>query len=238
MKLGFRVHRASFFSPERHNEVESKSLDTVKFEVDAEHAGIRTALFFAFLGGGALGYIIAAALFSGGSFSILAVVGVFVGAFISSTITERLLVGRWKSGRFVEVDEQGIRIANKGQVQKAIDGEKLANVLQWRFEVQKRARVQQGWFMIACALEQDGNYLAVYTFISPKQFEDMEDAKDYTILLPKKDKKTEQDMRLAGQQRRLQTAEGYRWEEGAEMSSQDFDAFMSRIKAQFSTWIF
>jgi hypothetical protein len=232
------VRRASFFTPERYKSLESQSFETLKFEADAEHTGIRTALFLAFLVGGVLGYIVAAALFSGGNFSILAVIGVFVGAFLASTGTERLLVGRWKSGRFVEVDEHHVRISNKGKTQKEIDGDKLANVMQWRFEVQKRARVPQGWFMIACALEQDGNYLAVYTFVSPKQFEGMDDANHYPVLLPKSDKKAEQDLRLAGLQRRLQTAEGYRWAEGAEMSSQDYDAFMSRIRAQFSTWIF
>lgn len=218
--------------------MDNTTSNTLTFEVDAEHSGIRSALFAAFLVGGGLGYLIGAALFSGGSFSILAVLGAMVGAYVLSNVIERLLIGRWKSGRVVLVDEAGVRTVNKGQVQRAIAGDKLANVLQWRFEVQKRARVPQGWYMIACALEQDDDYLPVYAFVSPKQFENMEDANRYPILLSKKDKKAEQDLRLAGVQRRLQTAEGYRWEEGVEMSAQDFDAFMSRIQSQFSSWIF
>ncbi len=55
--------------------MENTSLDTLTIEVDAEHAGIRTALFAAFIGGGVLGYLIAAVLFSSGNFSILAVLG-------------------------------------------------------------------------------------------------------------------------------------------------------------------
>jgi hypothetical protein len=78
----------------------------------------------------------------------------------------------------------------------------------------------------------------VSSFVAPKQFEDMEDAKRYAILLSKKDKTTEQDLRLAGQQRRLHMAESYRWAEGAEMKSEDFIAFMTRIQTQFPSWIF
>jgi len=166
------------------------------------------------------------------------VIGAMVGSFVVSNITERLLVGRWKSGRVVKVDAHGVRTMQKERVQKSIDGGALANVLRWRFEVQKRARVPQGWFMIACALEQDDNFLVVYTFVSPKQLEDMEDAARYPLLLSKKDKKAEQDLRLAGVQRRLQTAENYRWAEGAEMKDKDFAAFMTRIQSQFPTWIF
>ncbi|MFN8376827.1 MAG: hypothetical protein U0694_28640 [Anaerolineae bacterium] len=218
--------------------MEQQTLDSLTIEVDAEHVGIRSALFGAFVGGGVLGYLIAATLFSSGNFSLLAVIGAMIGSFVVSNITERLLVGRWKSGRVVKVDTQGVRTMQKERVQKSIDGGALANVLRWRFEVQKRARVPQGWFMIACALEQDDNFLVAYTFVSPKQFEDMEDAALYPLLLSKKDKKAEQDLRLAGVQRRLQTAETYRWAEGAEMNDKDFAAFMTRIQSQFPTWIF
>lgn len=212
--------------------------DTLSIEVDGEHIGIRSAFFAAMVLGAVVGYMVGAALFSNGSFSILAVIGAGVGIFAFSNITERLLVGRWKSGRVVVVNKSGVQLVSKGQAQKSIESSNVASVLNWRFEIQKRARVPQGWYMIACALEQNDNYLTVYTFISPKQFEDLEDHHRYTVLLSKKDKSTAHDLRLAGQQRRLHMAESYRWAEGAEMKLEDFIAFMSRIRSQFPTWIY
>lgn len=218
--------------------MENAASETVIYGVDAEHAGIRTALLLAFLGGAVGGYLLGAALFSGGNFSILAIAGALIGAYAASNITERLLVGRWPSGRAVEIDAHSIRIVRKGKIEHVISGETEASGLLWRFEIHKKARVPQGWLMLACALEQESRWLVVYTFMSPQQYEKLEDGARYTRLLSQKDKSVDKDLRLAGQQRRLHAAESYRWAEGAEMKADDFLACVAKLRAQFRLWVF
>ncbi len=110
----------------------------------------------------------------------------------------------------------------------------------WQFEITKRARIPKGWHMIACALEQDGVYLPAYTFVSPEDFESMERTGRFTKLLSKKELKSQgmgQDMRLAGEQRRLHKAEAQRWMYGAEMTQADFSAYLDYLQNQFPQWM-
>ena len=44
------------------------------------------------------------------------------------------------------------------------------------------------------------------------------------------------DLRLAGEQRRLRDAENYRWLAGAELVPDDFITYINRIRAQFPEW--
>ena len=107
----------------------------------------------------------------------------------------------------------------------------------------RRSRVPKGWHMLACALEQDGRFLSVYTLISPAQFKNLEQAEKFTALQVKRDddksptRRGRDDMILAGEQRRLLLAENRRWTEGAEMSPDDFNRFLDQLAHMFPEWL-
>ena len=95
--------------------------------------------------------------------------------------------------------------------------------------------------MLACALEQDDNFLPVYTFASPDDAENLNKTTRLADLVSEKDAKKKDprrdSLRFAGEQRRLRLAESYRWEIGAEMSLPDFEQFLARLNGQFSQWM-
>jgi hypothetical protein len=129
----------------------------------------------------------------------------------------------------------------KGEkVQNDIDARQQVNVLLWRFQINRRSRVPKGWFMVACALEQDELYLPVYTFLSPKDLENIKNSTSHFILLQSQKEiknQSNSNMRLAGEQRRLHTAESARWMEGAEMTSSDFMILIQQLQEQYPQWM-
>ena len=126
------------------------------------------------------------------------------------------------------------------KVQNDIDANQRVNVLLWRFQINRRSRVPKGWFMVACALEQDNLYLPVYTFMSLKDLENIKNSTGhFTLLQSQKEAKKQgnDNMRLAGEQRRLHTAESARWMEGAEMTQADFMALIRQLQEQYPQWM-
>jgi hypothetical protein len=92
--------------------------------------------------------------------------------------------------------------------------------------------------MVACALEQDETYMPVYTFLSPEQFDSLGAPGQFVMLQSKKERQRQgADMRLAGEQRRLHTAESARWMSGAEMTHEDFMSFIRHLQERFPQWM-
>lgn len=171
--------------------------------------------------------------------SLLAVLLGFGVAYGVTALLERFLKTRWPSGRAVQIDRDGVRMIKKGAVQGEILAEDPANALLWSFKIAKRARVPKGWSMMACALEFESQYLAVYTFMSPAQLGEYAASDQFKLLASKRKGKDDarEDLRMAGEQRRLHEAENNRWLFGAEMTPPDFIAYVARIKAQFPEWM-
>jgi hypothetical protein len=209
--------------------------------VDPEHGALRlsvTAMFLFFL---VAGYIAANMIIRVEGINIIAVLLALVGAWLLTNLIENQLKRRWPSGRSVQVDEQGVRIVSKGRVEADINGQLQVNPLGWRFPIKKRTRVPKGWFVVAMALEQEGNYVAVYSFMSPEAFQKMPLASHFTLLPSpnelKKSQSGERDLRLAGQYRRLFSAEQIRWMSGAEMTNSDFEMYMARLQVLYPKWM-
>ncbi len=205
--------------------------------VDPEHSGLRMAVVGVFLISAAFFYFLITWLIPQmGGINLIAAGGALAGATIMTQVTDRLFKHRWPSGRVLRIDADRIQLALRDNIQREIDGGQHVNVLMWRFTISKRTRIQKGWYMVALALQQDDLYLPVYTFVSPTEFEMMPYNKQITALQPRK-KSEMQDLKLAGQQRRLHTAEDARWNEGAEMSQDDFRGYIVRLKQQFPEWM-
>lgn len=210
------------------------------FHVDAEHGGIRFVVFVIFMVFLVLSYILLSVIFQAEGLNVIAIFGSFLVAGVISSVTERQLKHRWPSGRKLHILPDKIDLIKNGKAEITLDPSKQVNVLFWRFTIQRRARVPKGWHMIACALEQDGTHLPVYTFLSPDDFKEFPMADQFPPLPSKKDlNKTasERDMRMAGQNRRLHAAESERWMYGAEMTQEQFYQYLDHLKSHFPKWM-
>lgn len=209
----------------------------VAIPLDAEHGAFRLVIVAVFFVMTVAGYFVVSVFIpQEGFFNVIAlVVGLMTGAVIAQVI-DQALKKRWPSGRVLEIDGSKIRFMLKDKVQREIDGSQMVNVLTWYFEIKKRARVPKGWYVVAIALQQEDVYLAVYTFMSPQDFEKLSLHKHYDKLLPK-NTDGKQDMRLAGQQKRLHTAESARYFDGAEMTKSDYDTYIAVLQERFPSWM-
>lgn len=211
---------------------------TLNIPVDREHGGLRLAVIVTFAAAWVILFFVLSALITNEGFSLLAVILGFVGAYGVTAAVEHMLKGRWTSGRFVQVDRNGVRTMSRGKVQQEILSEDPANTLLWTFQIARRARVPKGWSMAACAIIYEDTFLSVYTFMSPKQVERFPYAGAFTRLISeRKGMKDREDLRLAGEQRRVRDAESQRWLNGAEMTPEDFETFLVRLSTQFPEWL-
>lgn len=214
------------------NAVESPT----SYPVDAEHGRLRLAILLVFFVSAAVSFLILSALVQSSGFNIIALLGCLAIGFAIAQLVERQLKTRWPSGRKVIVDTNGARLMRNERLEQDIPANEAVNAIYWRFEVRKRSRIPKGWFMCACALEHEDQMLAVYTFMSPKDFETYPRNAWFTLLSGKKEAEGKSDLRLAGEQRRLRDAENYRWLNGAEMTIEEFKRYIEQISTQFPEW--
>lgn len=209
------------------------------YPVDAEHGALRISIVFIFIVFWIIIFLLLNALVPSEGLNILAVIISFAATAVLTQQIERALKARWPSGRALHIDQQQIRLVKNDKVEHMIDGSQRVNVLLWRFKIARRSRVPKGWYMIACALEQDDKYLPVYTFISPTDFDNLKVNQQFPILQSQKDLKRDgqSDIRLAGEQRRLHTAEQIRWMDGAEMNTEDFKKYLGSLQEHFPQWM-
>lgn len=211
------------------------------FKVDAEHSRLRLVVVLLFIIAAVAGYLLISAFVPSTGLNLLAVLGSFVVAYAVTAIFEQALKRRWPSGRSVEVDSQGVRLIQNGGVQQKISAEEPVQKLLWSFQTKRRSRVPKGWHLLASALEQNTDSVSVYTLISPDQFKKLDNAERFKALKAKADAATNNnargrdDLLLAGEQRRLLAAENQRWQTGAEMTLDDFLAYLDAVEATFPT---
>lgn len=205
--------------------------------VDPEHSGLRLAVVGVFGISAVILYFVTTRIIPQLSgINIIAAVVALAGATVLTQVIDRLFKQRWPSGRSLRIVEDKVQLVQRDSVQREIDGDQHVNVLMWRFTIAKRTRIPKGWYMVAIALSQDDLYLPVYTFVSPADFDTLPLHKHYMSLQARK-KNEAQDLKLAGQQRRLRTAEDARWAEGAEMSKADYERYITRLSQQFPQWL-
>jgi hypothetical protein len=115
----------------------------------------------------------------------------------------------------------------------AIQWDKHINLLTWYFVVrQRRAWVQKGWFCAACRLNQDEKLVVVYSFLKPAVAQGLPQWPRFEELISQKQvprRGEETQLRKLGEQAQLRAAERERWEDGAEMASDDFVALMGAL---------
>jgi hypothetical protein len=216
--------------------ITSASTD-LRFPVDSEHGGVRLAVLVAFLATAAVLFVVANTLIPSQGFNIIAGLVGFAGAVGVSRLVEPVIKARWPSGRKLEVNADSIRLTRHSQTQVEIGAFEPVHIHLWRFPIKRRARVPKGWYVMACALEQDDNWLALYTFAAPDQSANLAKDLPFPVLIPPDSKQQSESLRVAGEQRRLLTAEQHRWHDGAEMQLADFEQFARHLKERFPQWI-
>lgn len=208
--------------------------------VDAEHSRMRTAGCLVVIVMMVVGYFLLNALLPVEGFNFLAALGGLIFGAVVGWGAERYMRSNWPSGRAVEASPNLIRVQNHSHTERSIDPTQHVNVLMWRFAPKKHPRVPRGWYLIACALEQDETYLAVYAIIAPEAFQTLQMAPRFEALMSQRELKAgekERDLRMAGQQRRLQIAEQERLMHGAEMTAEQFGTYLDYLKANFPRWL-
>lgn len=207
--------------------------DTLRVPVDIEHAGLRAAVLVTFFAASGIVCALSILLVPDGGFLLAGVIALLLGIG-AAALLERSLKGRWLSGRELHVDAGGLRLMRNGQVEKAIAVGSEVEVLRWRFQARKQRRLPKGWYVVALALMTDDNTVSLYTVISPQHMEVLPGADRFkTLMPPAKTGSATEDMRLAGEQRRLHEAEAARWNSGAELTNDAFEAALSRIDMLF-----
>lgn len=209
--------------------------------VDPEHSAVRLAVIGLFIAGWALGFFVLNTLISSQGLNIIAILISFALAALMTQQVERVLKRRWPSGRVLQAADSHIQLVHRGRVQQEINTSQQVNALTWRFTIRRRSRVPKGWYMVACALEQDELYLPVYTFMSPRDFDQLNAGSHFTQLVGRKElnagSAAQGDLRMAGEQRRLHMAENARWNFGAEMTPDDFKRYVSWLQGRFPQWM-
>lgn len=211
------------------------------YPLDPEHWKLRLVVFGSFFAVAFAIILLASALLSSESISIIGVLAGLIGGYLASALAERLLKGRWHSSRSLRLSNDGVRLLKGGSVEQAVPFASTVTPLRWKFEITKRARVPKGWWMYACSLTAGDGQVTVFTFISPKDNEQFSRAAQFTRLYGRKEREklassSPQNLRQAGEERRLREAEDHRWLLGGEMTFSDFCDLLDRLDHLFQEW--
>jgi hypothetical protein len=209
--------------------------------VDSEHGAIRLSVIGLFMITLVASFTLLSALIPNDGFNLIGGIISLITAGVVTRLGEVELKKRWPSGRRLEITFDGVKIIKNATVEAEINGLEPMRILLWRFPIKKRSRVPKGWYVLACALEQDDQYLTVYTFASPQQTDTINQTTKFQLLESEKSSKSagirHDSLRAAGEQRRLLAAESHRWNSGAELSVPDFQIYITRINEQLAQWM-
>lgn len=208
--------------------------------VDREHMGIRFGLVGFYVVFWIITFAVLNVVIPSEGPNIIAGLIAFIAAAVGIRLVDPLLKERWPSGRTVEIDAMGVRIRKRDVVQSEVKSQETANVLLWRFKIPRRGRMPKGWSVVACAVEQNNVYLPIYAFASPEQMERINQIARFVELVKSSNSpagNSSESLRVAGEQRRLRLAEEHRWNDGAEMTVEDFTAFVTEMTSRYPLWL-
>ena len=208
----------------------------IEFEVDREHSGVRMVGCLTFVIGALVSYFTLAAIIpSGGLITIGAALAIAVGLTYGADYLSKTY---WPSNRAIQFVGDLIRLVQGGKTQSEIDAAQNVNLLMWHFEAKRHPRVPKGWYVVANSLEQDGEHLVSYAIMSPTDFETLPLSRLSVQYQRKKRKGKEgRDLRDAGNYRRIAQAEFHRGELGAEMSQDDYYAYLDYLADTYTSWM-
>ncbi len=158
---------------------------------------------------------------------------------VGGLLLDRALKRLWPTRRQARLSEQGLVLLDrrhKPPRTTRIAWAQRVNVRAWRFTVKRPGRVPRGWYCMALHVLQDENELIFYTFMSPKEAEKLPDYARFVRLRPRKETLSNPDLNAVAEQRRLLKLENARWQDGAEVSREDFRALLTALRNHVETW--
>jgi len=201
--------------------------------VDSEHAGVRILGCLAFFLGTVAAYFLLSSLFVN---SGLLIFGAALAFGVALTYGADFLSKRYiPSKRSVLFVRDHVLLVKGEKIQAQIDAGQDVKLLQWHFESKRHPRVPKGWYVVANALEQDGEMISSYSIVSPEDFVSLPLARLSEPIQRKK--RGEGDLRKAGNQRRIAHAEFHRTDMGAEMSPEDYRSYLEYLGDTYTSWM-
>lgn len=209
----------------------------IEFEVDKEHSGVRMVGCVTFIVGSLVSYLLVSNFIPQGGLITIGVALVI--AVLLTYGADYLTKTYWPSNRGIQFAGDMIKLVSGGKVQGSIDAARNVNLLMWHFEAKRHPRVPKGWYVVANALEQDGEFIVTYSIVSPADFEALPLSRLSLQYQRKKKRKNEdgRDLREAGNYRRIALAEFHRGELGAEMSQEDYYAYLDYLADTYTSWM-
>ena len=208
----------------------------IEFQVDSEHSGIRIVGCLTFLLSVVLSYLIVNTIIPNSGFiTVGAALVIAVGmTYAADYLTKQY----WPSNRAIQFVDDLIRLVKSGDLQGEIDAGQNVNLLMWHFAAKRHPRVPKGWYVVANALEQDGEFIISYSIASPADFQALPLSRLSTRYQRKKNNKDDtRDLKEAGSMRRIAQAEFHRGEFGAEMSLEDYHAYLDYLADTYTSWM-
>jgi hypothetical protein len=209
--------------------------------VDPRHGGIRLAALLGFFGGFIVtAFYIVPALFDFDNNLLPGALGGAAVGFALSWAAENLLIYVWPSGRTIILEPEAITIDEADDGTTTLDLDQKIDAFAWSFPIEsRRSWVPRGWYCVAMRLMQGKSFFTPYSFVSPKQIEEVPHNKYFTELISRKAaEKPGNDhlMEIFHDQVHLRAAEDDRWREGAELVAEDFLTLMRHLEQHAQDW--
>jgi hypothetical protein len=168
-------------------------------------------------------------------------------------VSEYFLKKNWHSGRQVQVNAEGLTVVLNEDENLSIDWSRRANETLWTFPLKgypkggRERRVPGNWLCLASQLQQDEQRFIVYSLMSPKQAQpllekyrfhtinqaDFYDSNGVKNWLSAPSRPSLPANMLTGREGPYWLAERRRWQEGLELTPQDFQFFLEKVDMHF-----
>jgi hypothetical protein len=182
---------------------------------------------------------------------VLSCVGGLVLGLAFSGAGEYLLKKYWPSGRMVTLDEFGARATLPDSQQVTLDWSLRSYAIKWQFALKgfprggREKRIPASYYCLACQLQQDEERLIVYGYFPKKRAARWLDTGDYFEIRPgdfydnnplsrrlkSPDRPDVPASALTGKMGLYWMGERRRWEQGLELTADDFEIFIDKISA-------
>jgi len=217
--------------------------DERQITIDAEHAAVRWLVLVLTAGLVVLVHLVGTAVvhrLAGDTSSLCIVVPLDVIALVAGGLTiESVLKRSIPSRRSATLSEQALIVRDERRRPPRITRiawDKTVNVKAWRFIISRRARVQKGWYCMAVHLLQDDDEVVFYTFMPPHESEAVLHYQRFVRLRPRQEIRSSTDLNTVAEQRRLLKLEDARWNDGAELSREDFKKLLETLRQHVPDW--
>jgi hypothetical protein len=167
---------------------------------------------------------------------------------------EYFLKKRWRSGRQVKLGGQGLTVVRDAQDEIFVEWSRRANQVLWHFPLKgyprggRERRVPGNWLCLACQMQQDDHRFIVFSLMSSKHAEpllekyrfhrinlaDFFDSNSVKNWLSAPSRPSLPANMLTGKEGPYWLAERRRWQEGMELTQQDFELFLQEVDQHFA----